>query len=368
MKVVQVLPELNSGGVERGTVDFARELVRRGHQSIVISNGGRMVDQLTAQGSRHIAYPVHRKSLLSLRHVRPLRRLLMELKPDIVHVRSRLPAWLVWLALRKIPRSQRPALVSTFHGLYSVNRYSEIMGCGDAVIAISDCVRDYIFDHYPRIDRQKVSVVYRGVDTEQFNGETLAPEPWQAQFYQEFPGCKGKAILTMPGRLSRWKGQQEFIKLIAALVSRGIACHGLIVGDISPGKEAYLQELRQQVEEAGLQNEISFTGHRSDIEHVYALSAVVYNLSQHPEPFGRTVIEALAMGVPVIAYRCGGPAESLRDCLPQGLIDTGDIDQLIKVSRMFIEQRPTFNLPADFTLPVQADKTIAIYQQLLSER
>ena len=138
MRIIQILPELNAGGVERGTVEFARHLVQTGHESIVISAGGRMAGRLTDEGSRHIQMPVHRKRPGSLRYVRPLRHLLMQLDADIVHLRSRVPAWLTWLAIGRMPRSKRPAIVTTFHGLYSVTAYSAIMGRGDAVIAISE--------------------------------------------------------------------------------------------------------------------------------------------------------------------------------------------------------------------------------------
>lgn len=366
MRVLQVLPELNSGGVERGTVDFARELVERGHEALVMSNGGRMATLLEQQGSHHIAFPVHRKSLLSLRHVRPLRRRIAQLQPDIIHVRSRLPAWLVWLAVKKLPTAQRPALVSTFHGLYSVNRYSEIMGCGDAVIAISDCVAQYIRDNYPRIPPEKITVIHRGVDTAEFNRDTRADPDWLQHFYQHFPQCRDKPLLTLPGRLSRWKGHTDFIALIEQLQLQGINCHGLIVGDITPGKEAYRQELQALVAARGLTEAITFTGHESQVANIYRLSAIVYNLSQHPEPFGRTVIEALAMGVPVIAYNCGGPAESLRDCLPAGLVPQGSMPGLVETSIRFLEQQPAFELPAQFTLQAQTEKTLAVYQTLLA--
>ena len=368
MKVLQVLPELNSGGVERGTVDFARELVARGHTSLVMSNGGRLVAQLEAEGSCHIICPVHKKSLMSLRYVRPLRRMILESAPDVIHVRSRLPAWLVWLAVKKIPAAQRPALVSTFHGLYSINRYSEIMGCGDSVIAISDCVADYITANYPRIDPRKISVIHRGVDVAQFHPDVTVPDAWRDAFFSQFPNARGKPLLTMPGRLSRWKGQSDFIALIARLKAQGIPVHGLIVGDITPGKDGYLAELRADVERQQLGNDISFTGHQATMEYIYALSSVVFNLSTRPEPFGRTVIEALAMAVPVIAYDCGGPAESLRDCLPQGLVAQGDIDVLVQATQGFLQQRPAFTLPAVFTLPVQAEKTLAVYAALISGR
>ena len=148
MKIVQILPALNSGGVERGTVEFAAELVRRGHESIVVSNGGPLVRQLEAQGSVHIAQPVHRKSPVSFGQILPLRRLLQELQPDVVHVRSRMPAWITRLALRGIPENKRPVVVSTFHGMYSVNAYSAVMARADHIIAVSDCVRQYVLRHF----------------------------------------------------------------------------------------------------------------------------------------------------------------------------------------------------------------------------
>lgn len=366
MKVLQVLPALDSGGVERGTVDFGRELVAAGHESLVMSSGGAMVAQLEGEGSRHIGFPVHRKSLLSLRHVRPLRRLLHELNPDIVHVRSRLPAWLVWLALRNEP--DRPALVSTFHGLYSVNRYSAIMGAGDAVIAISDCVRDYIVSSYPQIDAGKITVIHRGVDTRLFNPDKRPRQRWRDTFFAEHPNLSGQTLLTMPGRLTRWKGQAEFIELIKALRGQGAQVHGLIVGGPSPGKENYLRELEQQVADEKLGGHITFLGHRQDMENILGASDIVFNLSRHPEPFGRTVIEALAMGVPVIAYDCGGPAESLHSSLPEGLVPAGDRGALIAVTERFIAQRPSVSFDPRFTLRRQTDATLAVYQRLLSSR
>ena len=226
MKVLQILPALNSGGVERGTVDFARELVKAGHQSLVMSSGGVMVDQLEAQGTSHIHFPVHQKSLKSLFLVRSLRRLLLQLDVDVIHVRSRVPAWMTWLAIKKLPAGQRPALVSTFHGLYSTNAYSAVMGRGDQVIAISQCVYDYIIENYPAVNRDKITLIHRGVDTEQFNTHFTVDSQWLQDFNQQNPQCQDKPLLLMPGRLSRWKGQLQFIELIDQLVESKTACHG----------------------------------------------------------------------------------------------------------------------------------------------
>ena len=366
MKVLQVLPALNSGGVERGTIDFAGELVKQGHQSLVMSSGGTMVAQLEAAGSTHITFAVHQKSLKSLLRVRALRRLLLELDVDIIHVRSRVPAWMIWLAIRKLLAEKRPALVSTFHGLYSVNAYSAVMGRGDQIIAISQCVYDYILENYPQVDRKKITIIHRGVDTAQFNQQYSVSSDWRQLFYQQNPQLQSKSLLLMPGRLSRWKGQLQFIELVDKLIQAGSSCHGVIVGGPTPGKEAYLQELIDDVANRNLQEHITFLGHRTDISNIYAESAVVFNLSQHAEPFGRTVIEALAMGVPVVSYDYGGPAESLRACFPQGLVPLGDGDALLEAVNKVLSTPPVIQFPENFTLQRQAQATLDVYHKALS--
>ena len=365
MKVVQVLPELNAGGVERGTVEFARWLVSNGHQSTVISNGGSLVHQVEQQGSHHFAFPVHKKSVLSLRHVRRLRHILLDMNADIVHVRSRLPAWLVWLAIGRRAKHARPAIISTFHGLYSTNRYSEIMGCGDQVIAISQCVYDYIIKHYPRIDARKISIIHRGVDESIFTRQHPDKANWQAEFFIQHPELKDKPLILMPGRITPWKGHSDFLDVIEQLKKQGIECHGVIVGAADKSKYAYEEQLKIKCQALGLDQYITFMGHRDDIHKLYAVAHIVCNLSTHPEPFGRTVIEALALGVPVVAYNIGGPAESLRCCLPEGLAPAGDKHAIAEIIKMILLKPPSVLLPEEFTLNRQAAKTMAVYQRAL---
>ncbi|MCZ6889548.1 MAG: glycosyltransferase, partial [Gammaproteobacteria bacterium] len=162
MHVVQVLPELNVGGVERGTLQIAAALVAAGHRSTVISAGGALVGELTGGGTRHVEMPVHAKSLSVLSQIAPLRNTLSALRPDVVHVRSRLPAWLVRFAMKRLPVDARPHLVTTVHGLYGVHPYSAIMTRGDRVIAISRAVLDYITANYPRVDVDVIRLVHRG--------------------------------------------------------------------------------------------------------------------------------------------------------------------------------------------------------------
>lgn len=367
MRVLQVLPSLHSGGVERGTVDFAQQLVKQGHESIVMSSGGPLAQQIIDNGSRHIEFPVHQKSLKSLFYVRRLRQLILEIKPDIIHVRSRVPAWMVWLAVKKIPKEKKPRLVSTFHSLYSVNAYSEIMGCGEHIIAISECVRDYITENYPKLQNKPITVVHRGVNTEEFSADEATAEKTKTQLFAEHPQMSGKHLIAMPGRITRWKGHQHFIDLIEDLVNEDDRYHGVIIGGPSPGKESYLEEIKRDVRQRQLQQHITFLGHRSDINELYRCMNVICNLSTRPEPFGRTVIEALAMGTPVVAFNQGGPAESLRDCLPQGLVEYGDRQHLMTAVQSMVNNKPEIRLPPAFTLNEQSRATMAIYEKIMAD-
>ncbi|WP_417533791.1 glycosyltransferase family 4 protein [Marinobacterium stanieri] len=362
LKVVQLLPALESGGVERGTVEFARELVRLGHESIVISNGGRQVERLEQDGSRHIQLPIHRKSLWSLTQVRPLRRLLTELNADILHVRSRAPAWITWLAWRKMDPATRPRLVSTFHGMYSVNAYSAIMAKAEQVIAISDCVEQYIRDNY-QVPEDKITRIYRGLDPNTFNHN-----PDTNGLRAEFPQFEGKKLLLMPGRLSRWKGQLDFIEVMHRLLQKRDDCHGIILGGAEANKESYREELEQRCRTLGIEQAITFTGHRSDIQAFYNLCDLTCHLSSKAEPFGRTVPEALATGCPVIAYDRGGASESLHAAFPDGLVPADDIDAFVARIDQLLNQPPgEISLPDAFYLKAQAEATLGVYYRLLDQ-
>lgn len=364
LKIVQVLPALNEGGVERGTVEFAREIVKQGHTSIVISSGGRMVERLQQEGSRHITLPVHKKSLTSLLQVRPMRTLLAELQPDIVHVRSRIPAWIVWLAWRRMPPRNRPGLVSTFHGMYSVNRYSAIMGKAERVIAISDSVLRYIMDNYP-VDPGKITRIFRGLDRSAFHKDACTPA-WRDALFQQYPQLRDKHLILMPGRLSRWKGQEAFIAMMAELIKLNPQCHGVVVGAAEPDKQHYQQELVELSKTKGVESHITFVGHRSDIQAFYGIASITCHMSNKAEPFGRTVPEALATGCPVVAYDRGGASESLNACFPQGLVPADDIPAFARRVAELIDQKFDIQLPEDFYLEHQVSATLQVYRDLLS--
>jgi glycosyltransferase involved in cell wall biosynthesis len=364
MKVLQILPELNSGGVERGTLEVAEYLVKNGHEALVVSNGGRQVEALEKLGARHIAMPVHRKSLTSLFQVRPLRRLLEQEKPDILHIRSRAPGWIAWLAWRKMDPATRPRLVSTVHGFYSVNFYSAVMTKGERVIAVSESIRDYILKNYPKTPENKITVIHRGVSEETYTHDYKPTNEWMALWRSSYPQIQGRIPLLLPGRLTRWKGQEDFIRLIARLIEKGVPVHGLIAGEPHPKKQAFLVELKQLTRNLGVEEHISFLGHRSDLRDIMTISSIVYSLSLDPEAFGRVSLEAMALGKPVIGYAHGGVAEQLQFVFPSGLVPVGNVDAAEATTLSILENGGTIGSIAPFTLSKMLDVTLGIYLDL----
>ncbi|WJW75273.1 glycosyltransferase family 4 protein [Thiohalobacter sp. IOR34] len=364
LSVLQLLPALDAGGVERGTLEVAAELVRRGHRALVMSAGGRLLPELEASGAEHIAWPVGRKSLATLGYVPRLRRLLAERRPDILHVRSRLPAWIAWLAWRGMDPASRPRLVSTVHGFYSVGRYSAVMTRGERVIAVSASVRDYVLANYPGVDPARLRVIHRGVDPARYPHGYRPPADWLAAWYQRYPQLEGRFVVTLPGRLTRWKGQEDFIEIVAALKAAGLPVAGVMAGGAHPRKQAYARELEAAIRAAGLEGDLLMTGHRSDLREILAVSDVVLSLSHDPEAFGRTTIEALSLGRPVCGYDHGGVGEQLAAVLSAGAVPVADVAAVTTRLRQWYEAPPAVPAGHPFTLQTMLDATLAVYAEL----
>jgi glycosyltransferase involved in cell wall biosynthesis len=364
LTVAQVLPSLHSGGVERGTLEVARALIAAGCRSVVLSAGGRLVETLVADGSEHVTMALGRKSPLTLLQVPVLRRWLREHPVDILHARSRLPAWIAWLAWRGLPPGQRPRFVTTVHGLYSVNRYSAIMTRGERVIAVSDTARRYLLEHYPGVDPARVVTIRRGVDRAEFPYGFRPDAGWLREWQAHYPQLAGRRVLCLPGRLTRLKGHEEFIDLVATLVAEGRNVHGLVVGDLDPGRQRYIEELRQRAQDQGMMERITFTGQRADMKEIYAMSDLVLSLSSRPESFGRTVLEALVLGVPVLGYDHGGVGEILATLYPSGRVPRGDTAALLQCARQLLDAPPAVVRSDAYSLSTMLEQTLALYREL----
>jgi len=315
LTVIQLLPALSSGGVERSTLEIGSALVAAGHRSLVVSAGGRLVPALEAAGSEHITLDIGRKSPTSLRHVATLRRLFAAEGADIVHARSRLPAWLGMQALAS-KHSPRAHFVTTVHGLNSPGRYSGIMARGERVICVSNTVREYVLRNWPRTPAENLQVIERGIDPAQ---------------YPRQPASTGgrPRVLLMPARGTRLKGHADAIELLSRVRAAGVDAQLWLAGAVEEGREHYLDELRARAHSLGLLEHLRLDPPVEDMPGAYRDCDVVLQLSNKPESFGRTVVEALCSGRPVVGWNHGGVGELLARYYPEGRVALGDAQALL---------------------------------------
>ena len=368
LTVVQLLPALHAGGVERSTLEIADALGRAGHRAIVVSAGGRLVPQLDASGAEHVALDIGRKSPLTFLQVRRLRRLFAETGADIVHARSRLPAWVGWFALRGLPAAVRPRFVTTVHGLNSPSRYSAIMTRGERVICVSDTVRDYVLQHYPQTDPQRLCVIPRGIDPAAFpsadlQADRLAARARVAATHAALGG--DGPLLLLPGRGTRLKGHVDALALLAALRADGCDARLWMPGAREPGREAYLAELEAEAARLGVTGALAMTEATAAIAEAYAASDLVLQVSRKPESFGRTVIEGLSVGRPVVGWAHGGVGELLRELLPAGAVAPFDAAALLASARALLAP-PDAGLSATMPARLQRYSLAAMQAATLS--
>ncbi len=309
LTVLQVLPALDTGGVERGTVDIAAAIMSVGGRALVASAGGKLELPLLRSGAEHFKMPLASKNPLTMQaNVGRLVSLIRENGVELVHARSRAPAWSAYLAAKRC----RVPFVTTFHGAYSTKGgaikrgYNAIMTKGDRVIAVSQGISEHMQKVYGT-DPEKIRVIHRGVDTQDLNPATIDPKR-VVYLYEQWKLPDDKRFVTLPGRITRWKGQHLLIEAMRH-VKAADAC-ALIVGP-GDGHEDYVLELHELIRKHGLEDRVILADACDDMASLYALSDVVVSASIRPEPFGRVTAEAMAMGIPTVAPAYGGAAEQI---------------------------------------------------------
>lgn len=368
--VAQVLPELQSGGVERDTLELAEYLVEQGHQSLVISGGGRLVAQLEAAGSEHIKMDLGKKSPTSLAYIPPLRRLLRERRVNILHLRSRMPAWIAYLAWKSLAPKLRPRLVTTFHGFYSVNRYSAIMTKGEKVIAVSRVIADHIRENY-QVPEQRVELIHDGVNTRTFSPEAVSPQR-VAALKRQWQLPEAEPIIMLPGRITRLKGHDIFLQSLAQI--KELPWQAICVGDTEDNPE-YAGQLLQLTAGLGLDQRVKFVGHCSEMPAALLLADLVVSAtSTAAEAFGLTTVEAGAMGRAVIATAHGGSLETVLPGKTGWLVEPNNPAALaaaIKEALSDADRRQKLGaagrewINRDFTTARMCAKSLNLYQQLM---
>lgn len=372
--VLQVLPSLHTGGVERGTVEIADAVVQAGGHSFVASAGGRMVHDLARVGATHIELPLKSKNpMVMYGNIARLRRIIREHGVDIVHARSRAPAWSAFFACRKTDAS----FLTTFHGTYNRSApfktlYNSVMTKGVRTIAISQFIADHMERIY-KLDRRRIRVVHRGVDVELFDPRKI-PAARVINLASQWRLPDDKRVIMLPGRLTRWKGQALLIEALSRIDTEGLRC--LIVGD-DQGRSAYRRELERLVRRHGLDGVVHMVGDCADMPAALMLADVVVSASTDPEAFGRVMVEAQAVGKPVVAANHGASGELIVEGETGWLFEPDDAESLAATldavlrletqERENLAERAIANVRANFTKDLMCAKTLDVYSEVLTE-
>ena len=366
MLIAQLIPRLESGGAERGAMELTREFVRRGESCAVISAGGRMAAEIVRVGGRHIELPIAGKNPFSapFRAAR-LARVLRELNPDVVHVRSRVPAWLHKLGGGR----RRFATVSTVHGFNRVNAYSAVMVDADAVICAGSAIAEHVRRAYG-VGAGRMTLIPRGVDCAHFDPRKVSSAEVSA--LREELGLGNRRVILHVGRMVPGKGHDVFIRGIAALRERGAEVAGVILGGGAEGADAERAGgLRALAGELGVLDDVFFAGERGDVRVFYGMSDVVGSCSLRPETFGRTMAEALAMNVPVAASAQGGALDIVQERSHGRLFPTGNAAAFAGAVLELLESGAPDSrgwVESEFSLEKMTEANLAVYRKVLSAR
>jgi len=359
MNILQILPELNVGGVETGTLDLSKYLVRLGHKSVVVSAGGSLVKELEASGAKHYMLAVNKKSIISIFKLIPeLAQIIKNEEIDIVHARSRAPAWIAYFACRRT----KAVFITTCHGYYQKHLFSSVMGWAKRVIVLSNVIARHMLEDFA-VPHERIKLVPRSVDLERF--KYLDP---QAKRKEDFN-------VGIVGRITPLKGHLHFIKALAR-VSRSVPHLKIwIVGDAPASKEAYKEEVQVLVRRLGLWHCTEFLGAQRDVPGILAyLDLVVLATTTH-EAFGRVVVEAMAAGVPVVATKVGGVVDIIEDGKNGVLVPPADPKSMADaIMRIFndpqlaraMAENAYVQVKEKYNVELMVKNTLDVYRQALS--
>jgi len=356
MKVLQMLPSLDVGGVERGVIDLARSMKNRQEQMVVISSGGKLVAELQKMTIPHYELPIHKKSLMTLSLIPKIIDIIRKERITLIHARSRVPAWVAWFVSWRtgIP------LVTTCHGYYSNHFLSRVMGWGKFVIVISRIIGRHMVDDFG-VSPERIRLIHRGIDLSEFSFQDRKKDR-DEDFYR---------IINV-GRLSPIKGQLEFLRAIHLLRQRLPKLEVWFVGSEVKGKTKYTAKLQKTIHQLGLESCVKLLGTRRDVSELIAQSDLLVLSTLTPEAFGRVVVEAGAVGTPVVATRVGG----ILDVIDHGengfLVSPGDSDDMVRSMHKILTDRACSDkfsiqlrqkVEKQFNLEQMVEKTLAVYEE-----
>ncbi|MBN9354628.1 MAG: glycosyltransferase family 4 protein [Hyphomicrobium denitrificans] len=379
--ILQIIPELATGGAELSAIEIAAAVVRAGGRAIVLSEGGRMADRLAAVGGELVIFPAATKNPMKLlANASAIERIARKKNVDLIHARSRAPAWSALIAAR---RAKLP-FVTTYHGIYNEKGrakrlYNSIMARGDIVIANSRYTADIVKKRYATPD-ERIRVIYRGVDLDAFDPAVVSAERVK-NLRDKWGVTDEQRIVLHAARLTKWKGQGDVIAAAARIRDKVRDCVFILAGD-AQGRDDYRQGLLDQIASAGLEGIVRLVGHVDDIPAAFAASHIAFVASNEPEAFGRAAAEAQAMACPVISTNIGAPPETVlapprvaASDRTGWLVAPGDIDNYESVllealslddaARAEIGARARRHVMEMFSTFKMQRLTLAVYDELL---
>ncbi|WP_342627592.1 glycosyltransferase family 4 protein [Nguyenibacter vanlangensis] len=376
--ILQILPALDAGGIEQGTVEMADAIVRGGGVALVACAAGRMLPRLRHAGGTHVPLDLRTKNPLRiLANARRLAELIRARGVHLVHARSRAPGWSAWLACRRVG----VPLVTTWHGVYRENvpgkrRYNAVMASGSRVIAISAYIARRLARDYG-VGPERLRVIPRGADTARFDPEAVRGHRLQA-LAERWGLPDDAAIIMLPGRITPWKGQALLLEALARMERAGGCGRNWACVFVGPGRrgDRFGRDLLRTVRASpALRGRVHFAGHCADMPAALALADLVVVPSLRPEPFGRVVVEAQAMGRPVIVAAHGAAMETVRDGETGLLVPPGDADALARAIRDMLTLAPEAEAAmgaaarrgvlAHYTTRAMQQATLRVYDEIL---
>ena len=370
--IIQVLPSMISGGVERGTIEIARSLVEGGYGSVVVSSGGPMSTDFEGAATTHIKLNVQSKNpIYIISNITKISEIIKENKADIIHARSRAPAWSCYYAAKKTGIR----FITTVHGIYSSNNffkrlYNSVMTKGDRVIAVSNFVKRYLLENYI-VDESKIRVIPRGVDHQYYDPDKISAAKI-AKFRQKYNVPEGMPLILLPARFTNWKGQRLLIEAINKIRHLNFYC--MMVGDLAKHPD-YVMRVKDMILSMKLQGKVQIFGSENDMFNLYAIADIVLSTSIEPEAFGRIIIEAQSMQKLVIASDIGGASETIRDEVSGLHFSSSDANDLADKIRYGLEiygSKKYLDLCLaarnsaiqNYSLRTMQQKTLSVYKEL----
>lgn len=370
--ILQVLPKLNSGGVEREVLDISEAIVKSGYRSYVASSGGPLVKQIEKNGSKHFNLALDSKNpFVIISNIFSLKKIILENNIDIIHAQSRAPAWSAYFAA-KLAKCH---FITTIHGAHSTKGlgkklYNSVMTKGEKVIVVSNFIAQYAKKNY-KFNHNKLQLIHCGTDLDKFNYKNIDKNriiKLAEQLHIPFD----KPIITLAARFSKNKGHSFLLEAIAKLPKNSITC--LFVGDYSTNLK-YKEELQNKINKSGLFNNIIFTGNVIDMPIIYALSDIIACVSTKPEAFGLVSIEAQALGKQVIACNIGGICETIIPGKTGWLVEPNNSNQLANYIQQILQMSDKEkiksadlsrkNIEDNFSLATMNIKVINTYKNIL---